>query len=96
VTRGESRSATEITASGEAVSLHTVTVSGTDSQIIGVPGGMVTLVSPFRIRTGNLAGRTPGAVYNHLVFLPEPGTAILLASGAAALAVIGRNKQRMH
>jgi hypothetical protein len=87
-------SAIEITVAGVVAEVNTVTVSGTNQLNSASQPGMVTLVSPYRLNTGNLSGPGPGAIYNKIVFVPEPGTLLLLISGAAGLAVIGRKRYR--
>jgi hypothetical protein len=87
-------SAIEITVAGVVQEANTVTVQGTNMLNSASQSGMVTLVSPYRLSTGNLAGRTAGASYMKLTFVPEPGTMLLLISGAAGLAVIGRRRMK--
>jgi hypothetical protein len=87
-------SAYELTALGVIEETSVVTVTGTNTLQSASKGGMVTLVSPFRVDTGNLAGSIPGAIYKKFVFVPEPGTMLLLVSGAVGLAVIGRKRMR--
>ena len=82
------------TGTGTFIETNTVTVSGTNTLQSASKGGMVTLVSPFRVDTGALAGKIPGAIYKKFVFVPEPGTMLLLVSGAVGLAVIGRKRMR--
>ena len=79
---------------GEPIENSMVTVSGTNNLLSGSKQGMLTLVSPFRVFTGALAGNLPGEVRLKLVFVPEPGTVLLLVSGAVGLAVIGRRRMR--
>jgi hypothetical protein len=86
--------AIEITVGGVNVELNTVTVIGSNGLASASEAGTLTLVSPFRLNTGTLAGRVPGAVYLKYTFVPEPGTMLLLLSGAAGLAVIGRKRMR--
>jgi hypothetical protein len=54
----------------------------------------VKLASPFRLDTGNLSGSSVGVLYKTFTFVPEPGTMLLLVSGAVGLAVIGRRRMR--
>ena len=77
---------------GQAIENHTVTVSGTQNLLSGSKAGSVTVVSPMRIDTAAIAGRIPGSVTAHFEFVPEPGTVLLLVSGAVGLAVIGRRR----
>jgi hypothetical protein len=87
-------SAVEVTLNGINQEGTTAMVEGTNNLQSASQPGMVTLVSPFRINTGNLAGRVPGAIYKKFTFVPEPGTMLLLVSGAVGLAVIGRKRLR--
>ena len=79
---------------GNAIENHTVTVSGTQNLLSGSKAGSVTVVSPMRIDTAAIAGRIPGSATMHFEFVPEPGTVLLLVSGAVGLAVIGRRRMR--
>ncbi len=79
---------------GNAVENHTVTVSGTQNLLSGSKAGSVTVVAPMRIDTAAIAGRIPGSATIHFEFVPEPGTVLLLVSGAVGLAVIGRRRMR--
>jgi hypothetical protein len=72
-----------------------VTLSGTTSLNSASQGGMVTLISPLRIQTGPLGvGNIPGTMSKKFVFVPEPGTVLLLVSGAAGLIFIGRRRMK--
>jgi hypothetical protein len=82
------------TAGGDPFINHTVTISGTNNLASGSKAGAVTVVSPLRISTGLIAGTIPGMARIHLEFVPEPGTMLLLVSGAVGLAVIGRRRMR--
>jgi hypothetical protein len=79
---------------GALSTVASVTVQGTNSLTSASGNGSVTLISPLRIDTGILAGVLPGAIYKTFVFVPEPGTLLLLASGAAGLVVLGRRRIR--
>lgn len=72
----------------------TVTLTGTNS-ITASGAGSVTLISPTVINTGALAlGNLPGVWRTSFKFVPEPGTVLLLVSGAAGLAFIGRKRMK--
>jgi hypothetical protein len=72
-----------------------VTLKGTNTLGSASAGGAVTLVTPLRIDTGPLAvGNIPGKMTKTFVFVPEPGTMLLLASGAAGLVILGRRRSR--
>jgi len=75
-------------------SVNTVCLTGTNSLLSASQPGMVTLVSPLRVNTGALAGTLPGKVIKKFVFIPEPGTLLLLVSGAAGLVLVGRNRMK--
>jgi hypothetical protein len=80
---------------GLPLEYHTVTLSGANQLLSADQSGMVTLVSPMRVNSGPaISGRTPGAAWMDLYFVPEPGTVLLLVSGAIGLAVIGRRRMR--
>lgn len=87
-------SAVEVTLNGIVLEGNTAMVTGSNMLQSASKSGMVTLVSPFRLNTGSLAGRVPGAIYKKFSFVPEPGTMLLLVSGAVGLAVIGRKRLR--
>ena len=82
------------TGGGEPFVNATVTVSGTNNLLSGSKAGMVTVVSPLRVATGDIAGTIPGVATLKFSFVPEPGTMLLLVSGAVGLAVIGRRRMR--
>lgn len=74
---------------------NTVTVGGSNALGSASAAGVVTLISPFRIDTGNLGlGNLPGYATKTYVFVPEPGTVLLLVSGAAGLIFIGRKRMK--
>lgn len=73
----------------------TVTMEGTNTLASASAGGMVTLISPLRIQTGPLGvGNIPGVFVKKFTFVPEPGTMLLLASGAAGLVFIARKRMK--
>jgi len=86
-----------------AAAFHNVTrmgfahgpVSGTTST--AQPSGVLQLVTPSQVRT-NLAGGSQAkvAVFTELLihFIPEPSLVLLLGSGVAGLALIGRSRMR--
>jgi len=87
--------ATEITALGVVQENATATITaGTNNLATASQAGMIKMVSPFRLKTGALAGNIAGAVYKTFTFVPEPGTVLLLLSGAAGLAIVGRKRMR--
>jgi hypothetical protein len=73
----------------------TITLSGSTSLASASAGGMVTMISPLRIDTGALmVGVIPGKATKKFVFVPEPGTVLLLVSGAAGLIFVGRKRMK--
>ena len=73
----------------------TVTLAGTNQLSSASAAGQVTLISPLRINTGPLGvGNIPGKFEKTFVFVPEPGTVLLLVSGAAGLIFIGRKRMK--
>jgi hypothetical protein len=72
--------------------VNTATLSGSDSRTPGHQG-TITLVSGFQAIT-NAAGILPGFAIMTLSFVPEPGTLLLLGSGVAGLALLGRRRMR--
>jgi hypothetical protein len=71
----------------------TAMYTGTDSR---TPGGLgqVTLVSPTKVVTNLTGGLLILVVLGTLTlnFVPEPGTLLLLGSGVAGLAILGRRR----
>ena len=78
------------TAGGTQVSPTTGSSAGADLRTPG-GGGTLVLISPTTIRT-NLAGDIPSFAVLTLNFIPEPGTLLLLGSGVAGLALLGRRR----
>ena len=70
------------------------TVSVTGSMNVTAGGaGTVTMVAPARVLTGALGvGNLPVRLMETFVFVPEPGTMLLLLSGAAGLVLLGRKR----
>ena len=81
---------TAVQAPGSATRMNAF-VTGSRNTSAGV--GTVTLISPFRILTG-LGINWPAVAVQTLVFVPEPGTLLLLVSSAIGLALVGRNRLR--
>jgi hypothetical protein len=82
---------------GNLETLPSVVMSGSNNITSASAGGTITLVSPMRIDTGDLnVGKIPGLVTKKFSFVavPEPGTVLLLVSGAAGLVMIGRSRMR--
>ncbi len=87
--------ATELTAAGLVIENGTVTITAGTNNLASVSAaGTIKMVSPFRLKTGSLAGNIAGSVTKTFTFVPEPGTVLLLLSGAAGLAIIGRKRMR--
>jgi hypothetical protein len=93
-TKGGFQSTAGSNGGGLAAENHTVTISGTNNLASGSKAGMVTVVAPLRIDVDAIAGVIPGSVSMTFTFVPEPGTVLLLVSGAVGLAVIGRRRMR--
>ncbi len=68
-----------------------VTITGSNGLVGGA--GTVTLVAPVTVLS-NLSGGTNFAAFATLVltYAPEPGTLLLLGSGVAGLAILGRRR----
>jgi len=78
---------------------HTVAIKGSFNFPSSLSGtGKITMVSPIRIRTSDRwpslykEWNRPGHVRQTFGFVPEPSRLLLLAAGAAGLAVIGRRR----
>jgi len=82
------------TATGPIAEQNFVDIHGTNGLLSASKPGMVTLISPMRIDTGNLVGNIPGVVKKKFTFVPEPGTLALLIAGAGGLAAMGRRRMR--
>jgi hypothetical protein len=83
------------TGGGLPMELHTVTLTGPNNLLSESRDGTVTLVAPMRIdTTAAISGRVPGAFWMDLTFVPEPGTMLLLVTGAIGLAVVGHRRLR--
>ncbi len=70
---------------------NTVTNTGFDNRTATSHKGTILLISPFRAIT-NAAGTLTGFATQLLTFVPEPGTLLLIGSGFAGIAFIGRKK----
>jgi hypothetical protein len=86
--------ATTLTAAGVPLVNNTVVIGGTNNLASASQAGTIKMVSPFRLRTGGLAGNVAGSVTKTFTFVPEPGTVLLLVTGAAGLAIVGRKRMR--
>ncbi len=73
--------------------VNTVTRTGYDNRTATSHQGRVQMVSPLRVTT-NVAGSLAAFVTMTLDFVPEPGTLLLLGSGAVGLALIGMRRRR--
>jgi len=90
-----------ITVSDQTVSAPTATIASsataTGTNSLTASGGSITLVTPFLIliRGASVENRAGYAVLtlNFSNKIPEPGTLLLLGSGVAGLAFLGRRKR---
>ena len=75
---------------------NTVNLGGTQNLASSAAGGVVTLISPVRVNASALWGWAvlPGVVSQTFKFVPEPGTVLLLVSGAAGLVALGRRRMK--
>ncbi|MGH0031519.1 MAG: hypothetical protein ACQGVC_17135 [Myxococcota bacterium] len=62
----------------------------------GQTGGFLSVVTPLRTRAAGVPGASglPGFLRLELVFAPEPGPALLLGAGGAALLALERTRSR--
>jgi len=76
--------------------LPSIVLEGGSDLTSASAGGTITLISPLRVNTGPLGvNNIPGIVIQKLTFaVPEPGTVLLLVSGAAGLVLVGRSNMR--
>ncbi len=72
--------------------VNTVTRTGYDNRTTS-HAGRVQMVSPLRVAT-NVAGVLAAFVTVTLDFVPEPGTLVLLGTGALGLGIIGFRRRR--
>ena len=80
---------------GLPLEAHTVTISGSNNLASASQSGMVTLVAPLRVDTGPaVSGGIPLTGKMTLSFVPEPGTMLLLVSGAVGLVLLGHRRMR--
>jgi hypothetical protein len=56
--------------------------------------GTISLVTPLRMVTGEVAGTIPGFARMKFSFVPEPRLLLLMVSGAIGLILFGRNRMR--
>ncbi len=95
LTTAQLLAATEVTNGGSAVVVNTVTISdGYNNLASHGQSGSIKMVSPFRLKTGGIMGNVAGSLSTTFTFVPEPGTVLLLVTGAVGLAVIGRKRMR--
>jgi hypothetical protein len=85
----------QTTGTGALETQMTVVLSGTNNLASASQAGQVTLISPLRFDVSDLGiPILPGFVSKTFVFVPEPGTVLLLVSGAAGLVFIGRKRMK--
>lgn len=93
-------SVTGATANGAVVTIFSAGSIGGPSlftSTAGQPGGLLSVVTPFRTVTGEGGGSNrliPGFFRFEIVFLPEPRVGLLLAVGGSALLTLGRAGRR--
>jgi hypothetical protein len=81
------------TGAGLPLEAHTVTLPADNELLSASQTGSVTLVCPIRINTTpSISGRVPGASWRDIKFVPEPGTLLLLVTGAVGLVAVGRRR----
>jgi len=74
---------------------NTVNVGGTQNLASSAAGGVVTLISPVRVDASAIGQPViPGVFRQTFKFVPEPGTVLLLVSGAAGLVALGRRRMK--
>ena len=74
---------------------NTVNVGGTQNLASSATGGVVTLISPVRVDASAIGQPViPGVFRQTFKFVPEPGTVLLLVSGAAGLVALGRRRMK--
>jgi len=72
---------------------NSVRIGGTSNFPSTASGtGTISLVTPLRMVTGEIAGTIPTVIRMKFSFVPEPHTFVLLMLGAAGLALFGRNR----
>ena len=80
------------TTDGGTQTPRTLSLAGADLRTPGGAGTLV-LITPTAVRT-NLFGDIPSFGVLTLNYVPEPGTLLLVGSGAALLGVLGRRRKR--
>lgn len=74
---------------------NTVNFGGTQNLASSATGGVVTLISPVRVNATKIGQPIiPGVFRQTFKFVPEPGTVLLLVSGAAGLVALGRKRMK--